>query len=184
MNYTPAQLHEMLKTLPPDVNEAIGSVNYIDTLIDIEKKYHLHLDQADALGNEIFKLMLGLTQPQQFIGALKASVGVSDEAAKVIATEVNEKIFRPIKDSLMQIHKMKDSGEIKKDNTSDELRNDSVPQGEIPEEYGITNNAKNNREETQPVRSEVKNIAENKLSEPFSLPKKTSAPDPYRESTI
>jgi hypothetical protein len=129
MNYTMTQLHEILKGLPPDVNEAIGSVNYIDTLTDMEKKYRLHIDQMDALGNEIYKLMLGLTPPQQFVGVIKTSANLSDETAKQIAAEVNEKIFRPIRESLIQIHQM-DTAE---ESVQPVIDNTAVPAGEIPE---------------------------------------------------
>lgn len=182
MNYTTAQLHEILKGLPPDVNEAIGSVDYIDTLMGMEKKYRLHIDQADALGNEIYKLMLGLIPPQEFIGQIETNARIPRETAKLIAAEVNEKIFRPVRESLMQIHKMKEG--IEEDAATAAVSD--VPAGEIPEEQKIKDNAKNEMEETQPVRSapaETKNIAENKLTEPFSLSKKTdAAPDPYRET--
>lgn len=181
MNYTTAQLHEILKELPPDVNEAIGSVDYIDTLMSMEKKYRLHIDQADALGNEIYKLMLGLIPPQEFIGQIETSAHIPRETAKLIAAEVNEKIFRPVRESLIQIHKMKER--VEDDTTATNVS--AVPTGEIPEEQKIKDNAMNEVEKTQPARSvatETKTIAENKLTEPFSLPKKPAAPDPYRET--
>lgn len=129
MNYTPAQLHEILKNLPLDVNEAIGSVDYVDTLISMEKKYRLHIDQMDALGSEVYKLMLGLTPPQQFIDMVKTSVNVSDETAKQIATEVNAKILRPVRESLIQIHQM----DVAEESVQPVIDNTAVPAGEIPE---------------------------------------------------
>lgn len=201
MKYTTAQLHEILKELPPDVNEAIGSVNYIDTLLDIEKRYRLHLDQADALGNEIFKLMLGLTSPQQFIDAIVSAVKIPRETAKLIATEVNEKIFRPVRESLMQIHKAKEAETSVSSAPIADVATPTIPAVEIPERHDISDNAKNKMEETFPEKETKRapepmpNIMESKLTEPFSLPvssqsspavsppqKTDTAPDPYREA--
>lgn len=170
----------MFRNLPQDVKEAFTSVEYVQILEGIEKKNNLHLDQAAALSNEIYKLILGLTHPQQFIGAIKSAINISDEAAKSIAAEVNEKIFRPVKDSLMRIHKMKDVAE-EEEKDSFEADIPVAPQKEEPKEYGITTSTKT-AGELPPKKDSETNFAENKLTQPFSIPKKTTAPDPYRES--
>lgn len=157
-----------------DVREAYGSIEYEKVLDEVEKKFQLHIDQAGALSNEVFLLMLGLTQPQEFTGKVKSAVNVSDEIAKQVSQEVNEKIFRPIRTSLMKIHKM-------------------VDEKEEQEESGEVSSGESESEETKVAETEASekklepekiNIAEEKLKKTFSIPKKDSGyagKDPYHE---
>lgn len=170
MQYTNDELYDLFKKLPPDVREAYGSVEYMKVLDEIEKKHGLHIDQAGELSNEIYKLVLGITLPQKFISAVASSVRVTPETAREITEEVNQRIFRPVKDSLVQIHKMKESAEKPEDELS---LKEEVGIDEIPE---------------APSREENKtgmNFSEEKLTGNFSMPKKTGgSPDPYREPTV
>lgn len=173
MPYTPDQRYEMFQNLPQDVKEAIGSVEYIQTLSEIEKKYHLHLDQADKLSREIYELMLGITHPQEFVAKVARSLAVPAETAKQIAEEVNTKIFRPIRVSLMKIHEEVARAALEEttpvDSPIDEYSDSSLKSPTLPS--------------VEPV--DGPNIAEEKLKGAFVLPKKTSGydgKDPYHES--
>lgn len=181
MPYTQAQIDAMFAGLPEDVKDAMSSVDTVRVMAEIQKKYNLHIDQAGELSTDGALLMVGALRPQEFIRQIETNARLSHETAVKIAAEINEKIFRPVRESLMHIHKMKE-----KTGTEDHVSAASMPAGEIPEEQKIKDNAKNKMEETLPERSELpetKNIAENKLTEPFSLSKKTgAAPDPYRET--
>jgi restriction endonuclease len=179
MPYTQEQIDAMFAELPSDVKDAMSSVDTVHVMADIQKKYNLHIDQAGELSTDAALLMVGAIKPQEFIGQIESQAHIPRETAKQIAAEVNEKIFRPVRESLMQIHKMKEMAEETNPKADGAT---AIAPGEISEEQDIKNNAKNKEEETEPVRTEGKNITENKLSEPFSMPKKTSAPDPYREA--
>lgn len=155
--------YEIFQTLPQDVRDAYYSVEYEKTLEDIAKKYKLHLDQADALSNETYRLMLSLTHPPEFIGNISRRLNVPSETAKMIAGEINERILRPIRASLMKIHKM-----IEKDQQEEDNDNDAV---DAPQEPA-------------PERISLANVAEEKLKASFTIPQKTSGytgSDPYRE---
>jgi hypothetical protein len=95
----------------------------------IEKKHRLHIDQAAKLSDEIYKLMLGVVSPQQFISNIESGSRIPHETAKQIATEVNEKIFRPVRESLIRIHQM-DTAE---ESVQPVIDNTAVPAEEIPE---------------------------------------------------
>jgi len=161
------ELYEMFRKLPPDVRDAYNSIEYEKVLEDIAKKHALHLDQADALGNETFQLMLGMTHPTEFIGKIASRANIPQAAAKEIAEEVNERVFKPIRGSLMKIHKMmEESGEDEEENAEDE--------GESGE-HGTAEAVS----EKSPA-----NVAQEKLQSSFSIPKKSSSysnEDPYRE---
>lgn len=155
MPQTNEQIDTLLENLPDDVKEAVYSVETSRIILDIEKKYNLHVDQAGELANEALLLTVGATPPQKFIENIRVRMKIPPDVAKQIGAEVNEKIFRPIRKSLMQIHKIEEEA--------------AAP--EIPTNEG-------------PSAGEMKNIAEEKLAGAFSIPKKTDIekPDPYRET--
>lgn len=165
MPYTQEQIDTMFAELPGDVKDAMSAVDTVHVLADIQKKYSLHIDQAGELSTDAALLMVGAIKPQEFIGQIETNLRIPHETAKLIAAEVNEKIFRPVRDSLMQIHKMKEGGRGKESAPVVDIP--TAPLGSIPGEYGIKDNMKNNTEETQPVRTETKAPV---------------APDPYREA--
>lgn len=157
--------------LPEDVKEAMTAVNTVNILTAMKSKYNLHIDQLGELSGEVGLLMVGAVRPQEFIGKIEASLHIPRETAKQIATEVNEKIFRPVRESLMQIHKMNDAKEAVEEKAP-AIDTTMSPPPISPEQKDA------------PKTVETKNVPDNKLTEPFSVPKKTSAPDPYRESPI
>lgn len=179
------EFDKIYDALPEDVKEAMTAVNTVNILTAMKSKYNLHIDQLGELSGEVGLLMVGAVRPQEFIGKIEASLHIPRETAKLIATEVNEKIFRPVRESLMQIHKMNDAKEAVGEKAP--AMETTMPSAEISQIHSIKDNMKNKTEETFPEKTkipEIKTTADNKLTEPFSEPKKTSAPDPYRESPI
>lgn len=166
MPYTQEQIDTLFTELPSDVKDAMSAVDTVHVLADIQKKYSLHIDQAGELSTDAALLMVGAIKPQEFIRQIETNLHVPHETAKLIAAEINEKIFRPVRESLMQIHKMKGREAQERTPAADAL---TAPLGDIPGEYGIRDNTKNSVEETQPVRTETK---------------APPAPDPYRETVI
>ncbi len=106
MDYTDEEFDKEFNALPEDVREAMTAVNTVNIMVEIKTKYNLHVDQLKELSTETGMLMLGATHPQEFIGKIEAALHIPNENAKQIAAEINEKIFRPVRESLMQIHEM------------------------------------------------------------------------------
>jgi hypothetical protein len=106
MTYTKEQLNEFYRKLPPELQDAMGSMDNADANWNIGQKFKLHIDKIGELGYETGLVMLGLTKPQDFVGNLEKSLGVDKVTAAAIAKEVNEQIFLPIRDSLKKIHHM------------------------------------------------------------------------------
>ncbi|MCI0542774.1 hypothetical protein L0Y69_03435 [bacterium] len=196
MQYTPYQLSEMFRKLPPDVREAHGSIEYEKEMEAIENKFHLHIDQAGALSNEVFLLMLGLTHPEEFTGKVQRSVSVPSETAKQIAEEINMKIFKPIRSSLMRIHKMIDEEEDMRD------EEEAIVSAAPPVEEKARAETKPSTPAAMPMKvaaavpmkvdaankTGTANVAEEKLKATFSIPKKEggkeggyTGKDPYHE---
>jgi hypothetical protein len=178
MAYTDEEFDKVFDTLPEDVKEAMTAVNTINIMMGLKTKYNLHIDQLGELSAEVGTLMLGATHPQEFIGKVETGLRIPRETAKLIATEVNEKIFRPVRESLMQIHKMREAEGVR--GSTEDVP--AVPLGEISQSYDIKDNVKNEKEETHSMRTETKNITENTAADNSILPQKPAVPDPYRET--
>lgn len=109
MEHSLTSLEEKFKTLPPDVQHAITSVDIARQLTDIGKKHHLHVDQLDELFDEAGLVMLGLTKPRDLIKNLRRRVSISDDESRAVVHEIDVQIFSPIRESLKKIHGVNDA---------------------------------------------------------------------------
>src|SRR3989338_9477965 len=103
---TPDEFRKKYAELPPNLREAYGSVKTTEILEEIGKKHGLRLDQIGELVDETGYVMLGATPPGDYVMKLEGAVGVSREKAKAIATDVNEQVFKPIRNALKRVHRV------------------------------------------------------------------------------
>jgi len=159
-NYTYEQLQERFKSLPEAVQDALTSVETVDIMTDIEQKFKLHIDQIGVLAEEAGALMLGFSKPADFIPTIALKMRIPQIQARSIATELNEKLFTPIKEHLKEVHHIKSTDHHKEDGPK---RSDS-------------NNAFDQK------MSSLFTSAP-KTNPPMSPPPRIGDIDPYREST-
>ena len=95
---------ELESKLPSDLKTAIYSADSSTAIENISKKYGLHIDQMGKLAEETGLVMLGVTHPKDFISNLAKRLQVDQLTAKSIAQDVNEQIFKKVRESLMKIH--------------------------------------------------------------------------------
>jgi hypothetical protein len=131
MAYTKSQLDKMFSELPDDVKEAMTSVDTVDILKEIQEKYHFHLDQIGDLSAEVGMLMLGATPPQRFISNIEKNLNITKEVATEIATTVNEKIFKKVRHSLMELHQMAPTEAIKEEKKEETKPIETTKQEEV-----------------------------------------------------
>ena len=112
MSHTREQLKELYSKLPREIKSVLDSEENADKIYELGNKYKLHIDKIGLLSQEINLVMFGVVKPQEFIPNLREKLKISDEEARVIAKEVNEQIFNPIRESLKQVHAM---GEMAKE---------------------------------------------------------------------
>lgn len=119
-------------TLPLDIREAIESSEIDEHLAEITKQFNLHIDQGGQLYSIVNAVMTGQIPPAQFIETTKTTLKLDTEQATKIAHAVNEKIFRPIRESLKRIHAV---GEISapRENAPLEKKKDVLQAIEAPE---------------------------------------------------
>lgn len=94
------------ESLPSDVQEAIISVGVANKLTALTAKYKLHLDKAEELSDETSLVMLGITGPSDYMKNLQRRLELPEDLARDLVADVNEQIFKPIRESLKQIHGM------------------------------------------------------------------------------
>ncbi len=101
---TQQELREKIKTLPPDLTDAVFSPDVTEVLLSIAKKYGLMVDKIGELSSATNHVMLGVLHPKEYISTLEEVLAVDRETAKKIAGEVNAEIFAKIRESLKKVH--------------------------------------------------------------------------------
>ncbi len=127
---------EQMKKLPKDVVGAIISVDYKTKLQEITQRQRLLIDQAGKLEMETTLVMIGLEPLADYISNLQRELGIPSNQAKIIALDISENIFKPIRNSLQMMNeageaeetpatKFTDSNEIglNRDQILDEIEN-------------------------------------------------------------
>src|SRR3989344_899221 len=102
----PNTRYQIPDTLPDDVQKAIASVAVTKQIQAIGQKHQLHVDTVGALLDETQRVMRGETHPKDYIRNLTKRLSIQDTKAKEIAVDINEQIFRPVRESLKKIHKI------------------------------------------------------------------------------
>ena len=106
---------EIYKKLPEDLRDAILSVDSADITRSIGEKNKLTIDKIGELASETGRVMLGVTHPNEFIGNLADRLEVDKEKARAIAQEINEQIFKKVRESLRKIHNIREGEEEEQD---------------------------------------------------------------------
>jgi len=107
-NFTEEQVAKMYDNLPEDLKDAIFGLEMNEIVERIGRENQLNIEQIGDLANETGMVMLGVTHPNEFIGNLADRLEVDKEKARAIAGEINEQIFKKVRDSLRKIHNMRE----------------------------------------------------------------------------
>jgi len=172
MKITPQQIKKKYKKLPSDIKEVMFSVSTSDVTQEIGKKYNLHIDKMGELSDEIGLVMFGFTRPPDFIKNIRKRLEVDNNTAQEIARKVNEKIFKPIKSSLMGVHGVKNDTPVEQVEDEplkrEEVLKEIEDEPEVQKIEGIYDSSPKSADDAT---SDTKNIIEEKLSESFRMPK-------------
>src|SRR3989338_6130993 len=107
-NFTEEQIAKMYDNLPEDLKDAIFGLEMNEIVERIGREKQLNIEQIGDLANETGMVMLGVTHPNEFIGNLAERLEVDKEKARAIAQEINEQIFKKVRDSIRKIHNMRE----------------------------------------------------------------------------
>jgi len=94
------KVEQRLAELPQDVQAAIASSEFDEKVHAIGKAQGLHIDQMEALSDEIMLGMLGFVELDDLPHGIEHQVRVTGAQAQAITDAVNQEIFRPIRESM------------------------------------------------------------------------------------
>lgn len=94
------KLDDRFAKLPPEVKDAIINSNYQTELASMAKAQGLSIDDMGKLEQVVNKVMLGIDHPETFEQNIKSALGTDTTKANTIATAVNEKVFKNIREVL------------------------------------------------------------------------------------
>src|SRR3989344_1961867 len=166
---TPDEFRKKYAELPPNLREAYGSVKTTELLEEIGKKHGLRIDQIGELVDETGYVMLGATPPGDYVMKLEGAVGVSRDKAKAVALDVNERVFKPIRDALKRVHKVGEYRNIPPKEMAAPAPKTTEEAAPLPAETAKTPPPKEYA--PAPVAPSLpQNLAEERLTTTFSLP--------------
>ena len=110
-NFTEEQIAQMYDNLPEDLKDAIFGLEMNEIVEKIGRENQLNIEQIGDLANETGMVMLGVIHPNEFIGNLTDRLEVDKEKARAIAQEINEQIFKKVRESLRKIHNIREGEE-------------------------------------------------------------------------
>lgn len=87
---------------PAPMQDAFSSDATGAVLAELRAQYGLEGESAATLGREVAYMLVGLTNPSQFVPRLIQG-GIPSTTAESIATAINEKIFASLKDSMREL---------------------------------------------------------------------------------
>ena len=89
--------------LPEDTRAAIDTVDWRGVIMQIRNKEGYDFIQLSELETETELLLCGLANPENYPRQIEKGMGISHEAAQKLVSEMNEKIFKKIKEELIKI---------------------------------------------------------------------------------
>ena len=136
------QLKQQFQNLPQEIQNAILSVNLSEKLQEISKNNKLMFDKAGLLETETILVLYGIEPLENYTSNLIKNVGLTSIQASVIAHDVNESIFKSIRESLKKINDQI----LEEDKMIDDQNKENSQQKyteDIPEKDALLSNIEN-----------------------------------------
>ncbi|MES2416352.1 MAG: hypothetical protein V4504_01495 [Patescibacteria group bacterium] len=112
------ELIDTFKKNDSETNEAIDLIDWKQAILDIKTKYNFNLEQLEELERETKLIFSGSTNPENFKKEIQEKMRLSGEEASQITNEMNEKVFKKIRDEFAKIMALQNT---KNQNTTKEI---------------------------------------------------------------
>ena len=99
-----AELRTRFELLPSELQNAITSSEYQTKLFEIAKIHKLTFEKLGQLEMETTMVLLGMTPPDEYRTDLVEQIGLPEKDVDSIVHEINEQVFKPIRESLMKLY--------------------------------------------------------------------------------
>jgi len=108
------KLDDRFSKLTEETKDAIEKSDYQTKIYEIGQKYNLTVYQIGILGEAVINVMLGITLPNKFEESLK-NLELPGEKITEIVNDINEKVFKKIREELVKNIGIKKVEEIKQE---------------------------------------------------------------------
>jgi len=107
--------YERILMLPKQLREYFFSQEVTERLVFISKdKFALPFEERKKIAFIVGLTMIGERELKMFLPSLVNNVGLDEEKARAVAKDINEQIFQPVREELLQVHGISaENGEIK-----------------------------------------------------------------------
>ncbi len=95
--YTEQEIKEKVAALPQAVQEYLYSTDMEAALQSIGQKHQLHIDKLGLLETEAIDVMIGASEPENFVENIKDLLDLDDNKANALAQDVNAEVFEKIR---------------------------------------------------------------------------------------
>lgn len=102
-------IEEHFKELPVVIQDVVLKSNWQAKIRAIVQKYKLHIDQGAAIENLVLLTMIGVYDPEDFTDQAHEYARVSEEQAVQISLDVEQEIFKEIRQKLISITESHDT---------------------------------------------------------------------------
>lgn len=99
MHPTEQQVKEAFNRAPKAVQDALSDGPVVDFIFGLQERYSLHVDVSGAVIERIRDLLLGLSNPTEFLGEL-VTLGITDTVARTIVADLNKEVFIPLSEQI------------------------------------------------------------------------------------
>ena len=86
---------------PKVIQDALSDGPAVDFMVALQERYNLHIDVAGTVVEKIRDLLLGLSNPTEFLGEL-INLGIQDTVARSLVTDLNTEVFMPLRDRIRE----------------------------------------------------------------------------------
>ena len=100
--YTDDQIQERYNELPQEIRDVLTSDGVLESIKSIAKKNNLVIDEIGDLVDQVVLILLGFAKSSTFPEDLTKRIPIDIEQAKTIAVELNESVFAPIRNKMME----------------------------------------------------------------------------------
>jgi hypothetical protein len=187
---TKGESNSKLKGLSPEIQNAIDKSDYASALYTISQQHKLNVPQMGILEEAVTGVMVGKVHPDKFEGYLQQNLKLSTEENTNLVNEINETIFKPIRDNMMVSFDRRKETDTEKSDNDAILKKAGIELGPQAKEESINQIPK--IEEREEILSKVEHpdnvqkivfVQTDKIPQkPTITPSPTPAPgvDPYR----
>lgn len=163
-------IKEQIKKLPDEIRTLFTDPELGNKILNIGKKNGIiNIEQLGTFQTETNLVMLGLVHPDDYPDELKNQLNLSGEKVNNIVNDVNEQIFKGIREKLKEVYE-------KTDETSDDAEKPKKPENNFESREELLKAIENPGKVMERLESEKElpdghPILNQKLSGTFSVPK-------------